>query len=204
MFLLFTPPVYADHCSGTVPLDPTIPLGQYCESATNTRWQDTLCQYSNPHDYIDQCASDEKCVQLPPDSSGYKFTQCQPRSSGAPPGSTTNFGPDAAGLSQIELIFGRVISLFVGGMFVALFIVLVWAGIKFLTSGGDPKTLEAARNTVTWALLGILFLAIAWLVLQLIAAFTGIEGLKTFDVGKLCIPPVNLGNCVPISPTPTP
>ena len=202
MFLLYTFPAYASHCENNP--DPNIPLGQYCEKATNTRWQDMPCIYTEQHEVIAQCAADEDCVQLPPDSSGYKFTECQTRSSGTSPGSTTNFGPDAAGLAQIEAMFEQVISFIVPLAFVALFVVLVWAGIKFLTSGGDPKALEAARNTVTWALLGILFLAIAWLVLQLVAAFTGIDALKTFDVGKLCTDK-NLAICVPKSlPAPTP
>jgi len=103
----------------------------------------------------------------------------------------------AAGLTQIEDTFGHLIEISVAGAFIALFVVLVWAGIKFLTSSGEPKALEAARNAVTWALLGILFMAIAWLILQLIAAFTGIDALKTFSVTGLCPG----GNCIP-SPTP--
>ncbi len=91
----------------------------------------------------------------------------------------------AAGLSQIEDTFGHVIQISVAGAFIALFVVLVWAGIKFLTSSGEPKALEAARNAVTWALLGILFMAIAWLVLKLIAAFTGIPDLTSFNVKVL-------------------
>ena len=97
-------------------------------------------------------------------------------------------GPDAAGLREIEDIFRRVIQLFVGGAFIALFVMLTWAGIKYTTSGGEPKALESARQTITWALLGMLFLIIAWLLLQLIAAFTGIDALKTFNIKTLCIP----------------
>src|SRR3989344_2623111 len=158
---------------------------QYCESATNSRWQNGFYLPDDPPNHIPlgTCPADTDCTEEPfGEDQDEQITRCVPRDSGSPPGSTTNLGPDAAGLTQIEAVFSRVISLFVGLAFVALFVVLVLAGIKFLTSGGDPKALQAARNTVTWALLGILFLVIAWLVLQLIAAFTGIEGLKTFDV----------------------
>lgn len=96
-----------------------------------------------------------------------------------------DLGPDAAGLTQIATIFTRVINLAVGISFVALFVVLVYAGFRYLTSGGDAKSIESATQAVTWSLLGILFLVIAWLIIQLIAAFTGIEALKSFDIGIL-------------------
>ena len=91
----------------------------------------------------------------------------------------------AAGLDQIELIFKNVISVVVGLAFVAMFVLLVWAGIKYLTSGGEPKAVQSAHQIVTWALLGIIFMAIAWLVLQLIHVFTGID-VTTFNVKALC------------------
>ena len=89
---------------------------------------------------------------------------------------------DAAGVNQLEELFGRIVNLSVAGAFMALVVVLVWAGIKFITSGGDAKALTQASQTITWGLLGMLFLALAWLILQLIAAFTGIEALKSFDI----------------------
>lgn len=94
-------------------------------------------------------------------------------------------GPDPAGLPLLEELFSRIISLFVGFSFVALVVMLTVGGIKFLTSGGDSNALKSASQTVTWALLGILFLIIAWLVLQLIQAFTGVQ-LTIFNLGALC------------------
>lgn len=96
-------------------------------------------------------------------------------------------GPDAAGLIQIEDIFQRVVQLFAGGAFIALFVMLTWAGIKYITSGGEPKALQSAHQSVTWALLGILFLIIAWLVLRLIEAFTGVT-VTVFNIRILCPP----------------
>lgn len=80
-----------------------------------------------------------------------------------------------AGLQQIEDVFRNVVSVIVGLGFVAMLVMLIMAGIKYLTSGGEPKAVQAAHQTVTWALLGVVFMAIAWLLLQLIAAFTGID-----------------------------
>ena len=84
-------------------------------------------------------------------------------------------GPPPAGLKEIEDVFKNVVSVVVGLGFVALLVMLIWAGFKYLTSGGEPKAVQAAHQTVTWALLGVVFMAVAWIVLQLIKAFTGID-----------------------------
>lgn len=80
---------------------------------------------------------------------------------------------EPAGVVQLQALTERIISISVGLAFVALLIVLVYAAIRFLTSGGEPKSIQSASLTVTWALLGMLFLVIIWLILRLIEAFTG-------------------------------
>ncbi len=98
---------------------------------------------------------------------------------------------EPAGLQQIEDIFKNVISVIVWLGFIAMLVMLVMAGIKYLTSGGEPKAIQAAHYTLTWALLGILFMAIAWLILQLIGVFTGVN-VTFFDIRALCGDPQNM------------
>jgi len=90
-----------------------------------------------------------------------------------------------AGLQQIEEVFTKVISVIVGLSFIVSSVVLAWAGIKYLTSGGEPKAIQAAHQALIWALLGILFLAIAWIILQLVQAVTGVQ-VTFFDIRALC------------------
>ena len=94
-------------------------------------------------------------------------------------------GPLPAGLNEIEQVVGNVISVILGLGFIAMLVMLVWSGFKYLISGGEAKAIQAARQTFTWALLGLVFMAIAWLVLQLIASFTGLK-ITTFDIKTLC------------------
>lgn len=93
-------------------------------------------------------------------------------------------GPDVAGLYQIEAVFSNVISAFVGLGFIACLVMLISAGFKYLTSGGEPKAISAAHQTFTWALLGIVVMAVAWVILLLIKAFTGID-VTTFNLKTL-------------------
>lgn len=90
-----------------------------------------------------------------------------------------------AGLDQIELVFTQVISVVVGLGFIAMLVMIIAAGIKYLTSAGEPKAVQAAHQALTWALLGVVFMAIAWFILQLIHAFTGIN-VTIFDIKTLC------------------
>lgn len=107
-------------------------------------------------------------------------------------------GDCPAGLAQIEQVVGNVVTVSVGLSFIALLVLLVVAGIKYMTSGGDQKAISSAHQTVSWAVLGVLFLAGAWVVLQLLALFTGIDALKVFDIRRLCLVAGNPTNwCTP-------
>lgn len=91
--------------------------------------------------------------------------------------------PPPAGIGEFQNLIIRLINISVGLAFVILTVVLVWAGIKYITSGGDTKSLQTARDTITWGLLGILFLVLGWLILKLIEAFTGVPVSSQFCIG---------------------
>ncbi len=84
-------------------------------------------------------------------------------------------GPPPAGTDQIEKVFSSVVSVMVGLGFIALLVVLLVAGFRYLMSGGEPKAIQQAHQTAMWAILGLVFMALAWLVLQMIKVFTGID-----------------------------
>lgn len=94
--------------------------------------------------------------------------------------------PQPAGLTELEQVFRNVISVVAALGFITLLVMLITAGFKYLTSGGEPKAVQASHITITWALLGIVFMALAWIILQLISSFTGVEVVKTFDIRTLC------------------
>ena len=83
--------------------------------------------------------------------------------------------PLPAGIKEIEDLFRNIISVVVGLGFMAMLVLLIWAGIKYITSGGEPKAIQSAHQTITWALLGVVYMAVAWIILQLVHVFTGID-----------------------------
>lgn len=58
---------------------------------------------------------------------------------------------------------------------IALFIMLLVGGFNLLFSAGDQKKLESARGTITQAIVGIVIMSVAFLVLQTIRIFTGVD-----------------------------
>lgn len=87
----------------------------------------------------------------------------------------------AAGITQLQQLFLRILNLIIPTAFIILTIMLIIGGIRYLVSGGDSKAIQQATQTMTWALLGILFLALAWVVLLIIKAFTGVD-VTTFNL----------------------
>ncbi|MEK7472476.1 MAG: hypothetical protein AAB625_00375 [Patescibacteria group bacterium] len=80
-----------------------------------------------------------------------------------------------AELSQLEDVFENVVKalLALGG--IGLFLTLLSSGFKYLTSGGDPKAVEGAKNTLTYAIGGFVLLAFSYLILLIIGTFTGAD-----------------------------
>ncbi|WKZ25367.1 MAG: hypothetical protein QY322_03165 [bacterium] len=76
-------------------------------------------------------------------------------------------------LSALTGVFENVVAalLALGG--IVLFLMLLSGGFKYLTSGGDPKAVEGARNTLTYAIGGLILLAGSFLILKIIETFTG-------------------------------
>src|SRR3972149_11789276 len=69
---------------------------------------------------------------------------------------------------------------------IALFFV-IFSGIKFLTSAGDPKKVEGARNILVWALIGLTVIILSFGILNIISDLTGVGCIKLFGFEQ-CLP----------------
>lgn len=82
---------------------------------------------------------------------------------------------DVPQLSELENVFSNVVKVALGFAGVALFVMLLVGGFKYLTAGEDPKAVEEARKTLTYAIGGIILVAAAYLILVFIKQITGID-----------------------------
>lgn len=89
-------------------------------------------------------------------------------------------GKDVATLSCIPAVFQNIINgaLFFSGV-VALFFI-IFSGIKLMLSQGDPKQIEGARHTLTYALLGLILILLSFTIINLISYVTNIPCIKSF------------------------
>lgn len=85
----------------------------------------------------------------------------------------TNLGSLITGAVNALLIFAAI----------AAFIYLVLGGIQWITSGGDKAGMEAARNKITHAIVGLIVVAAAYAIMILVSSFLGINFLGGLDIG---------------------
>lgn len=74
--------------------------------------------------------------------------------------------------------FGKLISALVGTLLIIAallaFLFLILGGIQWISSGGDKAGMEAARNKITHAIVGLIIVGAAWAIMILIQNFLGI------------------------------
>ena len=72
-------------------------------------------------------------------------------------------------------IIGALIILILIVAALVFFFMLVWGGIKYITSGGDKAQTESARGQITAALIGLVIVFAAWAIIQLVNTLFGIN-----------------------------
>lgn len=85
--------------------------------------------------------------------------------------STTQQG--VATIGSLAPLFKNAVTGITAFAGVVLFIIVVTAGFTYLFSGGDAKQLEKAKNSFTYAMIGLIVIICAYLILQLIETLTG-------------------------------
>lgn len=95
-----------------------------------------------------------------------------------------DLGPDPVKFSELDTVISKVISLALGFAGIALFVMLVLGGYKFLTSGGDPKKVEGAKSTLTLAIGGFVLLLLSFFIILFIQNITGAQLTNFTVIGK--------------------
>jgi len=86
-----------------------------------------------------------------------------------------------ATISNLSCLFGNLVKYALGFVGIVLFVLLIVGGFKYITSGGDPKAVEGAKKTLTYAIAGLIIILLAFLILVLIQRITGVN-VTTFTV----------------------
>lgn len=95
----------------------------------------------------------------------------------------TGFGKgDVATIQGLQCLIANVLSVAITVIGLAGFMMIIYGAFMYLISGGSSKHTDAARSTITYAIIGLVVALSSIIVLNLISAFTGIENITSFVI----------------------
>lgn len=82
---------------------------------------------------------------------------------------------------------------FIGSLITAAFVIaalialffLIFGGIKWIVSGGDKGGVEAARNMIVAALVGLVIVFLSYFILSLLFSFFNLGSISSLELPKL-------------------
>lgn len=89
---------------------------------------------------------------------------------------------DVATLQGLECLIANIFTVILTLIGLAAFVMLIVGSLRWLISGGNSSSLDKARSTMTYAIIGIVVAVSAYIVLNLIASFTGVYIIRTFKI----------------------
>ena len=94
---------------------------------------------------------------------------------------STDFG-DVATIRGVECLVANVLSVATTFIGLASFVMLIMGSFLYLTSGGSSKGTEAGKQTITYAVIGLIVAVLAFFALTLISDFTGVTTILQFNL----------------------
>lgn len=85
-----------------------------------------------------------------------------------------------ATLSCIPLVFQNLINWALGLAGVTALVFIMLAGYKWITSNGDPKQAEGAKQTLTFAIIGLVLILVSFFIINMISYFTKVDCIRQF------------------------
>jgi hypothetical protein len=82
---------------------------------------------------------------------------------------------DVARISNLQELFVNVLVAAGGLIGIAFFAMIVIGGVRYLLSAGDPKALQSAKGTLTFAVVGLALFALSFTILVILGVFTGVD-----------------------------
>jgi hypothetical protein len=85
---------------------------------------------------------------------------------GAQAGNCETTGGDAA--TTVSTLLRRIINIFSWIVGVIAVIMIIVGGLKYITSGGDSSNVSSAKNTILYALVGLVIVALAQFIVRFV------------------------------------
>jgi hypothetical protein len=125
------------------------------------------------------CAMGQGCVGTPPTTTSAGGDNVQIGSGGKVP--VINPGCGTGQTPTLDCIFPLITNIVYWALIfagvLAVFLV-IYAGIRLITSGGDPKTVLASRNILTFAIAGLVLILLSFFIINFISYVTNVNCIK--------------------------
>jgi len=88
-------------------------------------------------------------------------------------GGAGNCGTDAQGTSSLNKLLTQVVNIFSAIVGVIAVVMIIVGGLRYITSGGDSNKVSAAKNTLIYAIIGLIIVALAQLIVHFVLQKAG-------------------------------
>lgn len=83
-------------------------------------------------------------------------------------GSNCPAGTNNVGTQRVNNIITTIVNIFSAIVGVIAVIMIVYGGFKYITSGGDSGNVSSAKNTIIYAVIGLVVVALAQFIVQFV------------------------------------
>ncbi len=87
-----------------------------------------------------------------------------------------------ATIQGLRCMIANILSVTITAIGLAGFIMLIVGAFRYLASGGNSKGAETAKSTITFAVIGLVVALSSYVILNLIADFTGVKTILDFKI----------------------
>jgi hypothetical protein len=87
-----------------------------------------------------------------------------------------------ATIQGLQCLVANLLSVAVTAVGFAGFVMLLIGAYRYMISGGNSKGTESAKNTITWAVIGLVVALSSFFIVNLIAQFTGVNTILEFSI----------------------
>ncbi len=81
------------------------------------------------------------------------------------------YGTDAP--ADIKVVIANIIQVFLGILGIIFLLLIIWSGFRWMTSGGNEKTIESAKATLQSATIGLIIVLAGYSIATFIANTLG-------------------------------
>lgn len=85
-----------------------------------------------------------------------------------------------ATLKCIPAVFQNIVIAALTFVGLVAIVLIIFSGIKFIISHGDAKQIEGAKSTLTYAIIGLFIVLLAFLIINIISFVTGVQCIRFF------------------------